>query len=138
MKAEYRTKSRYAIIEYLRENSDKRFTAKDIADALSADGSDINRSTIYRNLERLCLEGKLVRYKESDINATCYQYSEGHEACNRHIHAQCSCCGKIYHLNNELFKSAEKKLISDYGLYIDYGKTVIIGLCEECKKASIT
>ncbi|MBP5607944.1 MAG: transcriptional repressor, partial [Lachnospiraceae bacterium] len=97
-------------------------------------GKNVNRTTIYRNLERLCQEGRLVKYKEADINATCYQYSEEHKACHEHIHAQCSECGKIFHLKNEIFKTAQKKMKAEYGIDIDYGKTVIIGTCDECSK----
>ncbi|MCR5546129.1 MAG: transcriptional repressor [Lachnospiraceae bacterium] len=134
MKNEYKTKSRNLIIEYLKAHSDERFTARDIVEALSKDEASVNRSTIYRNLERLSQEGKLVRYKETDVAATCYQFSEGHEACHTHMHAQCEECGKIFHLKNDVFKSASKKLQSEYGLEIDYGKTVIMGICDDCKK----
>ncbi len=134
MKGEYKTKSRNAIIEYLRDNADKRFTARDIVEALSEKDGGINRSTIYRNLERLCQEGKLIKYRETDINASCYQYSERHAACHEHIHAECSSCGKIFHMKNEIFKTAEKKMKSEYGIDIDYGKTVITGLCDDCRK----
>ena len=37
MKGEYKTKSRNAIVEYLKENADKRFTARDIIEALDGD-----------------------------------------------------------------------------------------------------
>ena len=72
MRNEYKTKSRNAIIEYMRGKEDTRFTARDILNAVNAAGCDLDRSTVYRNLERLCLEGKLVKYKETDINAACY------------------------------------------------------------------
>jgi Fur family ferric uptake transcriptional regulator len=133
MKTEYNTRPRNAIIEYLRENADTRFTARDILKALNARGEDLDRSTVYRNIERLCNEGKLVRYRENDINATCYQYSEEHGSCHEHTHAQCSDCGKIFHLDNEILDEAAKKMKEDYGIEIDYGKTVIMCKCDECK-----
>ena len=133
MKTEYNTKPRNAIIEYLRENADIRFTARDILKALNAGGEGLDRSTVYRNLERLCNEGKLVKYRESDVNATCYQYSEEHGSCHDHTHAQCSDCGKIFHLDNEILDEAAKKMKEDYGIEIDYGKTVIMCKCDECK-----
>jgi Fur family ferric uptake transcriptional regulator len=55
-------------------------------------------------------EGTIVKYKESGINATCYQYSEEHGACHSHIHAECERCGKIFHLDNSIFADAEKIL----------------------------
>lgn len=133
MKSEYKTKSRSAILDFLKEHADTRFTARSIADALEDDGFTINRSTIYRNIDRLCEEGKLVSYKENDTNGTCYQYSEGHGSCHEHMHAQCIMCGKIFHLSNEIATDFEDRLKNDYGFQIDYGHTIIKGLCDECQ-----
>lgn len=134
MSSNYKTKPRNIIIEYLKENADTRFTAKDIVSELNKGSEKVDRSTIYRNLERLCIEGTIVKYKESGVNATCYQYSEDHGACHSHIHAECKRCGRIFHLDNSIFADAEKRMKSEYGIDIDYGKTVIIGLCENCRK----
>lgn len=134
MSSNYKTKPRNIIIEYLKENADTRFTAKDIVSELNKGSERVDRSTIYRNLERLCIEGTIVKYKESGVNATCYQYSEEHGACHSHIHAECEKCGRIFHLDNSIFADAEKRMKSEYGIDIDYGKTVIIGLCENCRK----
>lgn len=133
MKAEYKTKPRNAIIEYLKKHADTRFTARDILNAINSDGEELDRSTIYRNLERLCKDGQLVKYKESDINATCYQYSEEHCSCHEHMHARCEKCGKVFHLDNKILGDTAKKIQSEYGLDIDYGKTVIVGICNKCK-----
>ena len=132
MKSEYKTKPRNLIIEYLKANADTRFTARDILNAVKDKGDGLDRSTVYRNLERLCKEGKLVKYKETDVNASCYQYSEAHESCHEHMHAQCSECGRIFHLDNSIFKSAAKKMTEEYGIEIDYGKSVIICVCDKC------
>ncbi len=134
MKSEYKTKARNAILDFLRKNADTRFTAKSIADALEESGVSINRSTIYRNIDRLCEEGTLVHYRESDTNATCYQYSEQHGSCHEHMHAQCSVCGKIFHLSNEMASDFESHLKKEYGFKLDYGHTIIKGLCGDCSK----
>jgi Fe2+ or Zn2+ uptake regulation protein len=134
VKSEYKTKPRNRIIEYLKQNADIKFTARDIYNKLEKDGETINRATVYRNLERLYQEGKLIRYKESDSNATCYQYSENHGQCNHHMHAQCTECGKIFHLNKEFVEEFEEKVHLVYGVDVDCSKTVIVGKCNECKK----
>ncbi len=132
IKSEYRTKPRNAIIEYLKENADTRFTARDILNALNSKDNSLDRSTIYRNLERLSREGQLVKYKESDVNATCYQYSEGHGSCHMHVHAQCLVCGKIFHIDNKHLRKAATSMKAEYGIEIDYGKTVIMCRCSDC------
>ncbi|MCR4956827.1 MAG: transcriptional repressor [Lachnospiraceae bacterium] len=133
MQGEYKTRSRHAMIRFMKENAEKRFTAGDLVKAMNNDENKVNRSTVYRNLERLCKEGKLVKYKEAGTNATCYQYSETHGQCHKHIHAQCSVCGKIYHLDNAVFEEAAKRMKNDYNITIDYGKSVLICLCDGCK-----
>ena len=132
MKGEYKTKPRNAIIEYLKENADTRFTARDILNAVNSKGDILDRSTIYRNLERLCKDGQLIKYKESAVNATCYQYSEGHGSCHEHTHAQCLICGKIFHVDNKHLKKAASSMKAEYGIEIDYSKTVIMCRCEDC------
>ncbi len=134
MKTEYKTKSRNKIIEYLKKNADTRFTARDIYNAINEEGDELDRSTVYRNLERLYKEGRLVKYKEADVNASCYQYSEEHGSCHEHTHAQCSSCGKIFHIDNDVLEETAEKMKSEYGIDIDYGKTVLIGVCKDCKK----
>ncbi len=130
---EYKTKARNSIIKYLKENSDTKFTARDIFNVLNSEGKELDRSTVYRNLERLCKDGRLVKYKETGSNATCYQYSEEHGSCHEHMHAQCSECGKIFHLDNKYFKTPANKLKNEYGIEIDFGKTVIICKCKDCR-----
>ncbi|MCR4897024.1 MAG: transcriptional repressor [Lachnospiraceae bacterium] len=133
-KSEYKTRPRNAIIKYLQDHPDTRFTARDILEGIGGAGAEADRSTIYRNLERLCQEGVLVKYKETDVNATCYQYSGEHGSCHDHMHGQCAECGRIFHLENGILADAAEKMESEYGLAIDYGKTVIIGLCRDCRK----
>lgn len=134
MKSEYKTKARERIIEYLQTNPEKRFTAKEVYDDLKEVVIGVNRTTVYRNLDRLCENGVLLRFKEPNQDAWYYQYSGDHEHCDRHIHAQCSECGKIFHLENEFVDEFEEKLHEMYGLDIDSMKTMIVGKCEECSE----
>ena len=121
-------------VEMILKVGDKVLISKYAGTEVKVDGEELDRSTIYRNIERLCREGKLVKYKETDVNATCYQYTEAHGSCHSHMHAQCSGCGKIFHLDNELVEEATSKIKSEYGIDIDYGKTIIVCQCKECKE----
>lgn len=136
MKNEYKTKSRTLIIDYLKNHSDQRFTARDIYKKLNEDDASINRATVYRNLERLCKQGKLVKYKDANADACFFRYSDQHEHCNQHMHAQCSNCGKILHLENEFVDDFENQIHSIYGIDIDFQKTIIFGTCDKCKNTN--
>ena len=50
-----------------------------------------------------------------------------------HVHAECTGCGKIFHLDNLVFSGAASQMKKKYGIEIDYGKTVIMCLCNECR-----
>lgn len=134
MKGVYKTKAREYIISYLKSHSEKRFTAREIYEYLIQELEGVNRVTVYRNLDRLCEQGDLVKYKEPNQEAWYYQYSEDHCHCDKHMHAQCSECGKIFHLENSFVDEFEEKLHAVYGLDINSSKTIIIGKCEECNE----
>jgi Fe2+ or Zn2+ uptake regulation protein len=132
MKAEYKTKARQVLIDFLKGNPNNRFSAREIYDHIKKDAETLNRTTVYRNLDRLCEQGVLVRYKEPNQDAWYYQYSEDHQHCNEHMHAQCSECGKIFHLENEFVDEFEKNIESVFGISINSEKSIIIGKCKDC------
>ena len=133
MKNEYKTKARGLTLDYLKNNADKRFTAGEIFEYIKTEDEGVNRTTIYRNLDRMCEQGSLMKYKEPNQDAWFYQYSDSHQHCNEHMHAQCSECGKIFHLESEFVEDFEKNLQSVYGLNLSADKTIIIGRCDDCK-----
>ncbi len=130
---EYKTRSRTLILDYLKENADRRFTVGDIYKQINESDSGINRATVYRNLDRLCQQGKLLRYKDTDSDACYYQYSDEHDNCDSHLHAKCSECGKIFHIESEFAREFEGHMQSEYGIDVDCSKTIIVGKCDECK-----
>ena len=134
MKNAYKTKARELIISYLKENCDRRFTAREIYDYVTKNAEGVNRITIYRNLDRMCEQGDLAKFKEPNQDAWYFQYSEGHKHCNHHMHAQCSECGTIFHLENSFVDDFENRLRDAYGLDVNASKTIIIGVCDDCNK----
>ena len=134
MKGKNKTLPRLLIIEFLKKNPDKRFTARDLCNGINIKKGEAVKSTVYRNIDKLCNEGRLVKYKEPNAKAMSYQYSEGHGSCKEHSHAQCSECGKLFHIDNEVFADAAKKMREQYGINMDFQKTLIIGICNECKE----
>lgn len=134
MKNTYKTKAREEIVAYLKEHAEQRFTAREIYEAVSRHDSGINRTTVYRNLDRFCDEGELLKFKEANQEAWYYQYSSEHCHCDKHMHAQCSTCGKIFHLDEPFAKAFGDELLEICGLDIDPAKTIILGRCSECRE----
>jgi Fe2+ or Zn2+ uptake regulation protein len=133
MKSVYKTKAREVIIAYLKEHPNQRFTAREIYEAVCSSDVEVNRTTVYRNLDRLCETGELMRFKEPNRDAWYYQYSFEHEHCDRHMHAQCSLCGKIFHLDKTFADDFGAGMLKEYGFEIDPAGTIILGKCNKCK-----
>ena len=134
MKSVYKTKAREVIIAYLKEHSEQRLTARELYEAVCEQDVEINRTTVYRNLDRLCDTGEIMRFKEPNQDAWYYQYSEKHEHCNSHIHGQCSVCGRIFHLDKPFVDDFADAMLKEYGLDIDPVGTIILGRCSKCKR----
>lgn len=131
----YNSKGKNDILEFLKAHTHKRLTAAEILDGLISHGKSINRSTIYRNLEKLTESGDLLCFRENDSESAYYQYSGDHKECNSHLHLQCNSCGKIFHLEEDTFIDAFKEKLNDtYGVEIDDAKTMLVGKCKDCKE----
>ncbi len=134
MKSTYKTKAREIMIKYLKEHADQRHTAKEIYEAVCNGEAEINRTTVYRNLDRLCETGEVLKFKEANRDSWYYQYSAEHEHCNKHMHAQCSVCGKIFHLDKPFVDMFNVGVLKEYGLDINPADTVILGKCSKCRR----
>ncbi len=131
---EYKTKARTCLMEFFEEHPERRFTAKEVYDWLLKQVEGINKTTVYRNLERLSEQGILVKIKEANQDSWYYQYSKEHVHCNEHMHGRCLECGQVFHLEETFVADFEKSMKESYGFAVDPGQTVILGVCKDCKK----
>lgn len=137
MPKEYKSKGKTEIVNFLREHNTHRLTVAEILDGLEKEGKNINRSTIYRNLERLTDSGNVICYKGSDSEAAFYQYSGEDKKCNTHLHLQCITCGKIFHLKHDFVDDFMQQLLHDYKVELDVSHTMLVGECEVCRKKKV-
>lgn len=129
----YKTNQRTQLYDFLKKNPHTYFTARQIADALSSSGADISISAIYRNLSALSEEGKIRKSVQKNSRETCYRYVDS-EACRDEIHITCSECGKIFHMDHKLSALLQDHLSNSQGFELDKSKTVIYGICNECRR----
>ena len=132
MKTEYKTKARTAVLSFLQENHDRGFSAIDLLSYLQLNIEGINKTTVYRNLERLCEQGVIYKYREPDHEGWFYQYSPEHAHCDHHMHGKCSACGRLFHMEDDFVRTFEEQVEKTYGLHVDLGKTLLVGLCDDC------
>ena len=110
----------------------KTLTVAEILDGLKEEGISINRSTIYRNLDKLVENGDILAFKGKDSESAFYQYSGEHKECNEHLHLQCNSCGKIFHLEHGFVGDFMERLRKECKVKLDVSKTMLVGTCEKC------
>ena len=125
---DYKTKQRDLILSVF--STADYFTADEIYEKLLP---DVNRSTVYRNLEKLTESGKITRKLSKDGSRAIYRLNPiAH--CEGHLHLICSHCGGVIHLSETDSDKLEKVLKKSYGFSVNDNTTVISGICESCLK----
>ena len=129
----YNTEQRNLLLNFLKDNPDRKFSVKEIQNVLV--GENISRSSLYRNLAELEEDGKVKRYSKTGSRETFFQYYDL-KCCRNHIHLSCIRCGRIFHMENEIADSLINKLIALEGFRINKGETTLYGICKDCNEES--
>ncbi|MBO5212582.1 MAG: transcriptional repressor [Clostridia bacterium] len=130
MKAEYTTRQRNQILDFLKE-AGSHVTAGDIITHLKEQGAKVSTATVYRTLDRLCASGFVKKFVIDERSGACYQYAENAE-CDAHFHLKCIKCGLLIHLSCEFLNEMNAHILDDHGFTVSSGKTVIYGTCAQC------
>ncbi|MBQ9428833.1 MAG: transcriptional repressor [Clostridia bacterium] len=135
MKQAYHTKQKTAILSCLEAQKSRSLTVERVCDALAAAGEKIGRSTVYRTLESLCAEGKISRYAAEEGRSVTYRFIGSDCEKENHFHLICTECGQICHTHCHELEQLFLHLAADHGFLPDNKKTVIYGVCQNCRKA---
>ncbi len=131
---DYRSQYKSWIRDFFSKHEDEMICASDILERMRSDGLTINQATVYRNLDRLEEAGTIRGHRLCDKGEKYYQYlSAGHD-CPHHLHLYCKSCGRVIHLDCAFMKNIQSHLQKDHGFLLDCGYSVLVGLCDECRK----
>lgn len=135
MKEKYKTKQKAELIQYLKSVKGKHLSAKDICDYFKHNAISISQSTIYRQLEELVKDGIINKYIIDSNSPACFEYIDQAHHCHKDIcfHFKCEKCGKLIHLDCDELKDISKHLLKEHHIQLDTSRTVLYGLCEECR-----
>lgn len=125
----YKTRQRFVIEEFLKNNADRHITADEICSMLPL----VSRSTVYRCLERLQSEGRVRKYVAESGESACYQYVSD-DSCKENFHLRCEKCQKLIHIECEHLDGLARHILDEHGFKINPLKTVLYGVCEDCLK----
>ena len=134
MREQYNTAQRQAIIDCLSE-AGSHMTASAVRTALAEGGRKVASATVYRQLEKLVLEGVVVKSQPIGEKSACFELLDK-TACvpERCYHMKCLSCGKLIHLNCEEIDSLCAHMLAKHGFRLDMLSTVLFGTCEACAK----
>ncbi len=117
----YQTKQKSIILNYLKENENCLYSAKQLQQIFK---DEVSKATLYRYLDELYNENIINRYFNEQTNNYEYLYVASKLDCQHHLHFKCSKCGKLYHLKNA---------ITNEQFLIDFSHSLICGLCVSCQ-----
>lgn len=123
-----KTRHQEAVLQ-LFENSDRALTADEIRSGIT---EKINKTTVYRMLERFINAGKVHCITGEDgkaFYALCKDCKNDHEdKYHNHLHFQCRYCGMVECLPQKV----EVPNLTEYE--INETQFLLIGSCMNCKK----
>lgn len=132
---EYKTKIGEEILSFLEANRDTAVSVNDICSELEKRKVITNITTVYRQLDKLVSAKKVIVHSAKDGKNRMYQCIAGEENCLSHLHIQCTECSKIIHLDCDESAEFTGHIESEHGIALDFSKTVLYGICKDCRKA---
>lgn len=132
--SEYRTKQREAILHYLKNSNAGHVTIDEVLNMLKVQGESVGRTTIYRYMEKLTVQGILRKYYIEEGAGACYQYINESQKCHEHFHLKCLRCEQLLHLECNYLNGIGEHILKHHGFQIDNTKTVFYGICEKCRE----
>ena len=133
--AEYRTEQKKLLLDFLKANSENSYTIEEIIAGLG--DNSIGKSTVYRQLARLCEQGLLRRFESTDADGLAvhvYQYVSPEQNCAGHFHLKCQRCGRVSHADADLTERISAQVGAEYGFLVDCGASMLYGLCAVCRE----
>lgn len=136
-RSQYKTWQRAEITAYLMATQGEHVTVNDIVKHFEKTEKPIGLTTVYRHLDKLVDEGIINKYNLDNGSSACYEYIDAdhtHEGSNCY-HCKCDKCGKLIHLRCEEIEELMKHIEKSHSFMINPRRTVLYGLCDECRKA---
>lgn len=135
MATSYTTTSRKHMLDYLMDNCERTVTISDISNYLKEMQCEVNITTIYRYMDKLVSEQKVIKYVAEKGKQATFQYVDNGRHCTDHLHLQCIRCGSIVHLECEFMTRIAEHIKQDHAFEIQCKNSIIYGYCEACRTA---
>ena len=129
----YKTRLKGLIEGVFSGDRERLFSASDVYSLLTEAGVSINLTTVYRNLDAMTREGVLMRFSEEGSGRAMYKHAGKDRGCLSHLHARCTECGEISHLDCSFVSQISEHTQREHGFTISPEQTMLYGICEKCR-----
>ena len=126
-----KSRQREAIINALKARKDHP-TAEQIYTELKPEMPKLSLGTVYRNLSQLEESGAVA--KVSVVGNT--ERYDGNVA--EHYHFSCTQCGAVSDVDIPLMQEVDSLVEKEIGADVKSHSLIFYGICEKCKKKSLT
>lgn len=134
----YNTSGRMRLTAFLSRNQHRQYTVEELCAEMTGEGLVVSKSSLYRQLEKLCEAGEVRKFREADGASSFFQYVGDDAECAKHLHLKCQLCGKLIHLHCDMAGELVAHIADEHGFRIDSKKSVLYGLCRECRAGGVS
>ena len=134
----YQTKTKQSILDYFYNHSHTAVTVADLDLFFNQENTPIDRSTIYRCLDRLLKQQLVLKFTTDDGKNSFYQYVGQNSHCHEHLHLKCTQCGKIIHLDCGFMDEIVTHILTKHDFHLQCESSILFGICKDCKDSSTT
>ena len=117
----YKTEGRKKIMDILRQSGGVPLSVPQIEGKLQEGGSPLNKTTIYRYLDKLEDSGDVVKYAGDEGRKALFQLVDRKHRCDQHLHLKCVECGALLHLDGPPMSTLAEQVYTEHGFMILQG-----------------
>ena len=131
----YKTKQQDLILECLKKQKLRFLTVSQFMDCLREKGVVVGLTTVYRVLERMVDDGKMMKLPMEDGTKVRYCFA-GEEDWDKLGKLVCMGCGRLIPLECSKMADFLEHIYKEHGFELDQKHTILYGYCECCKNKS--
>lgn len=129
----YHTRQMESILNCIRENADAYITIQTLSERLQKMGSKVGLTTIYRNLDKLEQENRIIKVHIEGESGTCYRYLP-EEAESSLFCMKCESCGCVINISCSELWHLYEHVSAEHRICINPRKTMFYGSCSKCSQ----
>ena len=129
----YKTKQQEIILDCLKKQKLRFITVDQFMKYLAEENVTVGYTTVYRSLERLAEEGRVIKLPTEDGAKIRYCFAD-EDALGKPGKLVCLQCGRFIPLECSKLEEFLEHIYEEHGFEPDRQRTILYGYCISCKK----